>query len=234
MPVNNLIQVRRGSSFDWNDKNPILASGELGYEYDISNKKNLLKIGNGIDNWQDLDYVNNDDIIRVRNNDGFTFYKGQAVYIVGTYDNIPNVSLFNDGGSPNNLFAGLLSSNIAHDNIGNVITRGILYNLNTTGTLTNISIGSENWQVGDVLYISKYDYGKMTNVKPDTNIIPVGIVLNAHSIDGSIYVHSSLINRKLGDLNDTIFGNLQNDNLVKYNSANSKWSNTNDIDGGFI
>ena len=51
MPVNNLIQLRRGS--DWSS-NPILASGEPGF--DISN--NILKIGDGQKTWSELSSIN--------------------------------------------------------------------------------------------------------------------------------------------------------------------------------
>lgn len=51
MPVNNLIQLRRGA--DWSS-NPILASGEPGF--DIIN--NVLKIGDGITPWSGLSPVN--------------------------------------------------------------------------------------------------------------------------------------------------------------------------------
>lgn len=51
MPVNNLIQLRRGS--DWSS-NPVLASGEPGF--DTTN--NLLKIGDGVTPWSGLNPVN--------------------------------------------------------------------------------------------------------------------------------------------------------------------------------
>lgn len=50
MPVNNLIQFRRGS--DWTN-DPILASGEPGF--DINN--NILKIGNGTSSWSNLNAI---------------------------------------------------------------------------------------------------------------------------------------------------------------------------------
>ena len=47
------IQVRRGTSSQWTTTNPILASGEFGYETDSGK----LKIGNGTATWTALDYV---------------------------------------------------------------------------------------------------------------------------------------------------------------------------------
>lgn len=48
-----LIRVRRGSASAWATANPILASGEFGY--DETNE--ITKIGNGADAWTDLDQI---------------------------------------------------------------------------------------------------------------------------------------------------------------------------------
>jgi hypothetical protein len=50
MAVNDLIIFRKGTSEQWNSANPILASGEPGY--DLTNE--ILKIGDGISNWSGL------------------------------------------------------------------------------------------------------------------------------------------------------------------------------------
>ena len=46
------IQVRRDTANNWTNVNPILASGELGYETDTAK----LKIGDGTTSWKSLDY----------------------------------------------------------------------------------------------------------------------------------------------------------------------------------
>lgn len=46
------IQFRRGDSSQWAEANPILSSGELGFEQDT----NQFKIGDGISNWLSLPY----------------------------------------------------------------------------------------------------------------------------------------------------------------------------------
>lgn len=53
MPRNTLVRLRRGTSLEWSSVNPLLASGEPGYEVDT----NKLKIGNGISNWNSLGYI---------------------------------------------------------------------------------------------------------------------------------------------------------------------------------
>jgi hypothetical protein len=53
MPVNNLIQVRRGTAEQWVTANPVLSSGELGFETDTGK----FKIGDGTLEWDELDYA---------------------------------------------------------------------------------------------------------------------------------------------------------------------------------
>jgi hypothetical protein len=46
------IQLRNDTSTAWASGNPILAEGEIGIETDTR----LVKLGDGINNWNDLDY----------------------------------------------------------------------------------------------------------------------------------------------------------------------------------
>lgn len=50
MPINNQIILRRGTATQWSTTNPVLASGEPGY--DITNR--ILKIGDGTTSWNSL------------------------------------------------------------------------------------------------------------------------------------------------------------------------------------
>lgn len=54
----NLIQLRRDLSANWADVNPVLSQGEPGVELDSGK----IKIGNGVDPWNDLDYSNTSDL----------------------------------------------------------------------------------------------------------------------------------------------------------------------------
>lgn len=58
------IQVRRDTAVNWASSNPILASGEFGYETDTGK----LKVGNGATMWNSLDYVTA-DIVHLSAND---------------------------------------------------------------------------------------------------------------------------------------------------------------------
>ena len=52
MPVNTLMQTRRGLASAWTSANPVLAEGEWGFEIDTR----LAKCGNGSTAWNSLDY----------------------------------------------------------------------------------------------------------------------------------------------------------------------------------
>ncbi len=54
MPVNDLIILRKGTDAVWSGINPVLSSGEPGYD----STYNLLKVGNGTSSWLDLNPVN--------------------------------------------------------------------------------------------------------------------------------------------------------------------------------
>lgn len=50
MPRENSITIRRGPKSDWDSINPVLSSGEFGFD----TTSNLVKIGNGTKTWQEL------------------------------------------------------------------------------------------------------------------------------------------------------------------------------------
>ena len=53
MPAQTVIQIRRDTGANWTSVDPILASGEIGFETDT----NQLKVGNGSDEWSVLPYA---------------------------------------------------------------------------------------------------------------------------------------------------------------------------------
>jgi len=57
MPRQNNIRFRKGSSSEWIATNPVLSSGEPGY--DLSNK--ILKVGDGTSTWTQLSGINQND-----------------------------------------------------------------------------------------------------------------------------------------------------------------------------
>ena len=65
MPNNNRVDatliIRNGPTSNWNVRNPILRLGEFGLEYDFQNNTLLLKIGDGVRDWEHLPYLNKYD-----------------------------------------------------------------------------------------------------------------------------------------------------------------------------
>lgn len=59
MATTYTIQLKRGLSSSWTALNPILAPGEPGFEIDTGR----LKIGNGTDDWINLNYVGENEIV---------------------------------------------------------------------------------------------------------------------------------------------------------------------------
>jgi hypothetical protein len=53
MPVNDLILIRKGTATQWNTTDPVLASGEPGFD----STNNILKIGDGVTTWSNLDPI---------------------------------------------------------------------------------------------------------------------------------------------------------------------------------
>jgi hypothetical protein len=58
MAVNDLITFRKGTAAQWSDVNPVLASGEPGY--DLTN--GILKIGDGVSNWVALSGIGSSSV----------------------------------------------------------------------------------------------------------------------------------------------------------------------------
>ena len=56
--MSSTIQVRRGPAVNWTIKNPVLGSGEIGYEMDTGK----YKIGDGIHSWSARPYFVDADI----------------------------------------------------------------------------------------------------------------------------------------------------------------------------
>lgn len=52
------LKFKRGKASEWQDNNLVLAAAEPGFEIDTGK----LKIGNGTDHWNDLPYINEDEI----------------------------------------------------------------------------------------------------------------------------------------------------------------------------
>lgn len=89
----------------------------------------------------------------------------------------------NDANSADTL--GLVTENIALNQEGFITTFGIVNNINTTGDLQG-----EDWNDGDLLYLSPFVSGSVTNIKPQApnHMVIMGYVVYSHQNNGKIFV----------------------------------------------
>jgi hypothetical protein len=80
MPVVTQVQVRRGTAAQWTSANPVLASGEQGFETDTLK----LKIGNGSTAWNSLAYVATGSVGTVTSVTAGTGLSGGTITTTGT------------------------------------------------------------------------------------------------------------------------------------------------------
>lgn len=74
-------QIRRDTAAQWTAENPYLAEGEWGAETDEIGTENLkIKIGDGINRWNDLDYIFN--ISKKKKVERFLATNGQVSFSV--------------------------------------------------------------------------------------------------------------------------------------------------------
>lgn len=112
------IQLRRDTSNNWKVTNPILLEGEVGYEIDTK----LRKIGDGVNHWNDLDYLKLEDI---------TNELGNSTSLAVSQDLF--TKLHNEGYK----FAGIADLNTIPQNVTN--DSKIYYITNTPGSYTNFN-----------------------------------------------------------------------------------------------
>jgi hypothetical protein len=169
-----------------------------------------------------------DQIYRVRNSTGSTLNKGVAVYASGIEPSGRiDVSPYVANGSVREVrFMGLVAENINNGVNGFVQNFGYVTGLDTRGTaFTAISVGDENWAAGDILYVHPTAPGKLTNVKPQHEII-VAIIIKRHQSEGVIFVRPST-GGHLEDIHDiSITSPLEGQGLV-YEASTGLWKNKN-------
>jgi hypothetical protein len=115
---------------------------------------------------------------------------GQPVYITGASGVFPTGAKAKADTEDTAYVVGLATHNISGSAEGFVVVRGIVHNVDTSGTPV-----SETWLAGDSLYLSPTTAGALTKVKPVApNIqVRVGRVVVCDATVGSIYVNPSML-----------------------------------------
>ena len=140
----------------------------------------------------------------------------------------PAVVLAQGNNDPNSVDTiGIVTENIDNNQEGFITTSGIVRGINTTGSLQG-----ETWVDGDILYLSPFTPGVLTNIKPTApnHTVTMGYVIYAHNNQGKIFVKVDN-GYELDELhNVNITGSTTNGQWLEYNSSLSAWTNTSAFD----
>jgi hypothetical protein len=123
----------------------------------------------------------------------------------------------NDANSKDTL--GIVCENISNNQEGFIVNVGQVTEINTTGSLQG-----ETWADGDLIYLSPFTAGKMTNIKPTApnHSVILGYVEYAHSQHGKIYVKIDN-GYEIGELHDVYAPNPTNGQGLFWNATNSRY-----------
>ena len=123
----------------------------------------------------------------------------------------------NDANSKDTL--GIVCENISNNQEGFIVNVGQVTEINTTGSLQG-----ETWADGDLIYLSPFTAGKMTNIKPTApnHSVILGYVEYAHSQHGKIYIKIDN-GYEIGELHDVYAPNPTNGQGLFWNSTNSRY-----------
>lgn len=228
------IQLRRDTFANWTANNPILSAGEVAFTSDVfytGTDQQRFKIGDGVQTWNQLDYVPEGGVgypehlyLTVVNKTGDNLLaSGYKVVKVSDAQGqrlaIDYAQANNDANSADTI--GVVYENIDNNQTGKIVTIGELTGLNTTGSLQ-----SETWTDGDVLYLSPFNEGEITNIKPTApnHLVTLGYVVYSHANNGKIYVKCDN-GYEIGELHDVYAPSPNNNDGLFWSSGNTRYEN---------
>ena len=229
------IQLRRDTSANWTSNNPILAAGEVAFTSDVfytGTDQQRFKIGDGVQTWTQLDYVPEGGAsefpehlyLTVVNKTGDNLlasdYKVMKVKNAqGQRLAVDYAQADSDANSADTI--GIVFENINNNQTGKIVTIGELTGLNTTGSLQG-----ETWIEGDVIYLSPFNEGEITNIKPTapSHLVTLGYVIYAHANNGKIYVKCDN-GYEIGELHNVYAPSPNNNDGIFWSSGTTRYEN---------
>lgn len=206
-PVNGP-HIQRERRLQWNDDDGTLDVGLYG--------GSVLQVG------QEIMYY-------AKNTSGASISNGTPVMFTGTVGASGKLTFGKavaDGSiHPENMM-GVATQDIDNNAFGYVTSFGLVRGLDTSGTPY-----SETWNDGDLLYFDPATAGTWTNVQPSAPSISraVAVVIYATSGNsGSIFVRME-VNEGLHDLHDVNIASAANNDVLVYNSSNTRWENSTSV-----
>lgn len=150
-----------------------------------------------------------------KNDEGMTVYKAQPVYIEGANGTNPLLKLAsNTGERTSSKTIGLLAQNLLINEIGSVITEGILEGFDTSAA----SAGDPMWlgTSGNILY--------GTGNKPfgNNHQVYLGSVLRSNNTNGKVYVKVQN-GYEIDELHNVYAQNASDKDALLYDSASGSW-----------
>jgi hypothetical protein len=223
------IQLRKDTEANWTSSNPVLLNGEVAISQDIlyvQTNQPRFKIGNGVDNWQGLNYqpVDTQLTALVVNGTGTdlerTDYK--VVKVTSAQGQRLQVNLAQANNDPNSADTlGIVAEDIRVNGNGYIMLYGQILNINTTGNLQG-----ETWNDGDLLYLSATVAGGITNIRPTApnHSVALGYVQYVNANNGKIFVKIQN-GYELGELHDLYVPNPIDNDAVVWSSGNTRYEN---------
>lgn len=154
-----------------------------------------------------------------RNNTGSTIPNGSAVQFSGALGNSGRVTVqlaLASPSSPAEYLMGIATQDIANDEDGFVTFFGKVRGIDTRG-------GAENWQDGDLLYLSGDTAGALTKVPPTSPTPDVLVAAVVNAAPNGILLVRPTFPASISLLSDVIVTNPQPNDILVYNG--SVWVN---------
>lgn len=151
----------------------------------------------------------------VRNISGTTLVNGSVVRVTGASGNKITVDLAsNNIESLSSTTIALATQTISNNSTGFVTTDGLVRDIDTSA----IPEGTALWLGTN---------GNYTSEKPlsPAHLVLLGWVVRSHATEGSIYVHVSN-GWELEELHDVLIQNVENNQILAYNSTTFLWENS--------
>lgn len=219
MPRQSLIQFRAGTAAQWVTANPVLSLGETGYESDTG----FIKIGDGSTAWTSLQYLPV-NTITVQVKAGEAINKGQAVY--GSSANGTNIIVSkasNAAEVTSSKTLGLLTSSLALNGVGSVLTQGLLSGIDTSAA----TAGDPVWlgTSGNLIY------GIANKPVAPAHLVFIGMVTRSHATNGEIFVRVQN-GFELDELHDVLIASKADKDVLSYEASTGLWKNKTIADAG--
>lgn len=156
-----------------------------------------------------------------RNNTGSDIPNGTVVQFAGAIGNSGRLKMapaLAAAATPPTYVMGVTTHDVPDGTDGYVTEFGLVRSIDTRG-------GAENWQDGDILYVSGTTAGALTKVAPTAPIpkIMIAAVTNA-AANGNIFVRPTF-GETLAQLHDVRITSPQNGQVLKYNATGGYWYN---------